>query len=190
VALVGGNECDVHPVFNNAKTFSDPPDPDNSDNVVSIVTQLKDGEPPIITCPDPITVVSVQGSSLPATTQEIAEFLEGASAIDNCDPDVDITHDGPAIFPIGPTVVTFTATDDDGNTAMCSSTVTVVVPTPQSQPAAPQGTPNNPVQDVVNALTGGSGGGLCGVSMTQTLALSVFGLLAFSLHARGQRRRR
>lgn len=190
VALVGGGECDVHPIFNNAKTYSDHPDPNNGDNVVNVVTQLKDGEPPIITCPAPIVVISPQGSSLPPTTPEIAEFLEGASAIDNCDPDVDITHDGPALFPLGETLVTFTATDDDGNTAMCSSTVTVVEPAPQSQPAGPEETPSNPVQDVVNALTGGSGGGLCGVSMTQTLAMSVFGLLAFSLHARGQRRRR
>jgi len=36
------------------------------------------------------------------------------------------SHDGPGLFPLGPTTVTFTGTDAAGNTAQCQATVTVI----------------------------------------------------------------
>lgn len=48
----------------------------------------------------------------------------GATASDNCG--VVITNNAPAIFPIGTTNVTWTATDPSGNVSTCTRTVTVV----------------------------------------------------------------
>ena len=47
-------------------------------------------------------------------------------ANDLCDGIVAVTNDAPAIFPLGDTVVTFTAVDSSGNAAMGTTTVTVV----------------------------------------------------------------
>jgi hypothetical protein len=52
--------------------------------------------------------------------------LPEPEAIDNVDPDVTIVSDEPATYPIGKTLVTWTATDDAGNSATWSLTVTVV----------------------------------------------------------------
>jgi hypothetical protein len=52
------------------------------------------------------------------------------TATDNCDPSVTVTSDAPAVFPLGVTTVHFTATDDDGNQAQASTTVTIVDTTP------------------------------------------------------------
>jgi probable HAF family extracellular repeat protein len=52
--------------------------------------------------------------------------LPQPEAIDNVDPDVTIVSDEPATYPIGPTLVTWTATDAAGNAATWSLTVTVV----------------------------------------------------------------
>jgi len=63
---------------------------------------------------------------VPVDDDRIQTFLAGASAIDDTDPDPVITNDAPAVFPVGDTVVTFTATDASGNYDTCTSTVTVV----------------------------------------------------------------
>src|SRR5207245_1433481 len=46
------------------------------------------------------------------------------TASDSCS-SVTLSNDAPASFPKGPTVVTWTATDSNGNTATCQQTVTV-----------------------------------------------------------------
>ena len=81
-----------------------------------------DTTPPVITCPADVTVEQEtrDGTVVPLT----------ATATDICDADVDITSDAPAIFPLGTTTVTFTATDDAGNTASCTTMVTVQDTTP------------------------------------------------------------
>jgi len=89
-----------------------------------------DNTPPSITCPDDITVECSAEGGTPATDPAIQAFLNGASATDICDATPTITHDAPALFPEGATVVTFTATDDAGNSASCMATVTVIDTTP------------------------------------------------------------
>jgi hypothetical protein len=53
-----------------------------------------------------------------------------AMATDVCDADVDITNDAPAVFPLGDTVVTWTATDDSGNSNTETQTITITDTTP------------------------------------------------------------
>jgi hypothetical protein len=83
---------------------------------------VEDTTAPQLTVPADVTVEQ-------ATADGTVVPLE-ASATDICDVDVEITSNEPAIYPLGETVVTFTATDDSGNTATGTTTVTVVDTTP------------------------------------------------------------
>ena len=56
---------------------------------------------------------------------DILEFLAQVQASDLCDTNVTITSDAPEFFQLGDTLVTFTATDDSGNSAQTAATVTV-----------------------------------------------------------------
>jgi hypothetical protein len=83
---------------------------------------VQDTTAPVITCPADVTEEQV--------TADGTEISLTATATDICDVDPTITSDAPAIFPLGTTTVTFTATDDSGNIATCTTTVTVVDTTP------------------------------------------------------------
>lgn len=84
---------------------------------VSFTVTITDNQPPAITAPANITIVS--GSVINLGT---------ATAIDNCGTPI-ITNNAPVSYPLGVTVVTWTATDAAGNTASAVQTVTVTVPT-------------------------------------------------------------
>ena len=71
------------------------------------------------------TVEQVNSSGTPASEVDLE-----ATAEDICDALVEITHDAPAIFPLGTTTVTFTATDDSGNSSTATMDVTVEDTTP------------------------------------------------------------
>lgn len=89
---------------------------------VGTVTQLVtvvDVEAPSILGGADVTVPVDQGQ-LYATV-----VLPQPEALDNVDADVTIASDKPATYPIGQTLVTWTATDDAGNSATWSQTVTV-----------------------------------------------------------------
>ena len=49
---------------------------------------------------------------------------------DFCDPDPGVSNDAPALFPLGSTDVTWTAVDDDGNTASAMQNVLIEDTTP------------------------------------------------------------
>jgi len=83
---------------------------------------VQDAAPPEITCPADVTV---EQESYAGTVVALE-----ATATDNCDTNPVITSDELAIYPLGVTIVTFTATDASGNSASCSMTVTVVDTTP------------------------------------------------------------
>jgi hypothetical protein len=88
----------------------------------TVVITVQDTTPPVITCPPNETVEqeSAAGTVVPLT----------ATATDICDADPTITSDELAIYPLGTTIVTFTATDDSGNSATCTTTVIVEDTTP------------------------------------------------------------
>ena len=105
---------------------------DHCMNVETVtVTQLitvNDEMDPVITCPADV-IVECDGMG---NASDLATFLAGASATDNCDTDVTITHDyedgdlSDECGATGTVTVTFTATDDCDNDASCSATFTIV----------------------------------------------------------------
>jgi len=98
---------------------------DASGNVATktfTVTVVDTTEPTLTPPPD----VTVEQTSADGTPVELGQ----ATATDICDADVSITNDAPAVFPLGETVVTWTATDDSGNVATATQRVTIVDTTP------------------------------------------------------------
>jgi hypothetical protein len=92
----------------------------NSSSATAIVT-VEDVTPPELIVPEDI-IVEMQNAAG-------AEVSLTPTASDTCDADVEITSDEPEVFPLGTTTVTFTATDDSGNSTSESITVTVQGPT-------------------------------------------------------------
>jgi len=94
---------------------------DASGNVAhaSTFVTIVDTTPPVISnIPPPQTVKT-------SNTHGVAVALALPTATDICDAAPKVTSDAPAIFPIGTTTVTFTATDASGNSSQASTTVTV-----------------------------------------------------------------
>jgi hypothetical protein len=125
---IGVNDDDVKPFLRsdeNVLEFQDRDDDSCVHNAFFVVECKElpgDTTPPVITCPADVTVEQEtrDGTVVPLT----------ATAIDDCDPDPTITSDALAIYPLGTTTVTFTATDASGNSASCTTTVTVIDTTP------------------------------------------------------------
>ncbi|WP_411032407.1 gliding motility-associated C-terminal domain-containing protein [Spongiimicrobium sp. 3-5] len=94
---------------------------DTSGNV-AICTQkviVEDNSTFTITCPDDVTAQTDIGG---CTATNVV--LETPAATTGCSMTV-VTNDAPTEFPLGETLVTWTATDTSGNTATCVQTVTV-----------------------------------------------------------------
>ena len=89
-----------------------------------------DTTPPVIAAPADITV---EGNTIGGA---IGVVLGSPTVSDNADPSPSVTSDAPAFFPLGITIVTWTATDASGNTASDTQTVTVVDTTPPTISAA------------------------------------------------------
>ena len=96
---------------------------DTDDVTINVV----DITAPVVTAPASITV-EAEGALTPAATAVIAVFLSSATVVDVIDGDLSaaVAHDAPPAFPLGPTVVTFSATDAALNTGAADATVTVV----------------------------------------------------------------
>ncbi len=107
-------------------TVSDGIESDQDQMTVTVV----DTTPPVIVCPADITVECTSHDGTPKGDAQLVPFFSGVSATDVCDSAPDLTNDAPDYFALGATVVTFTATDADGNSASCQATVTVEDTTP------------------------------------------------------------
>jgi pimeloyl-ACP methyl ester carboxylesterase len=95
---------------------------DASGNVAmaSTTVTVVDTVPPVLSnVPAPVRVEQTSHRGTPVS-------LPLPTATDVCDADPDVRSDAPEAFPLGRTVVTFTATDDSGNRATATTTVTVV----------------------------------------------------------------
>jgi hypothetical protein len=104
------------------RTYTATDDCGNTATCTQTIT-VNDTMPPQISCPAGVTVQCLDDVPAP----------NPPSATDNCDDDVDVVHTGDS-DPEGtcPTVITrtYTATDDCGNTATCTQTITVSDTTP------------------------------------------------------------
>ena len=65
-----------------------------------------------------------------ATGQANSVNIGQLMAVDNCTENPTLTNDAPSVFPLGDTLVTWTATDDAGNTVTFPQVITVVDTTP------------------------------------------------------------
>lgn len=88
---------------------------------VSFNVVVVDNQPPAITAPANVTVNANAG-----TTYATGVNLGTATATDNSLSGVSITNNAPTQFPLGQTVVTWTATDAAGNSTTATQIVTVL----------------------------------------------------------------
>jgi hypothetical protein len=133
------DNCDTNvPVTNNAPavfglgvtavTFTATDDAGNTETCMANVTIVDTTDPTITYCPADSVVECSSHCGVPKA--ELAAWLGAFAATDLCDADPDLTNDAPNCFPMGPTLVTFTATDESGNFAQCTATITVEDTTP------------------------------------------------------------
>ncbi|XP_070570291.1 uncharacterized protein [Ptychodera flava] len=102
---------------------------------VTVNCQPEDTEPPVITnCPSDITVIDSGNNG------EQVSWVEPDATDNSGNVYLTSTHQPGATFTAGSTVVVYTASDDAGNNAMCSFTVTVV---PDNTPPVITGCPSD-----------------------------------------------
>ena len=114
----------VLPIGSTVVTFSASDLAGNLGSATATIT-VTDQAGPDVTPPEAITVAADNADGTPAANESIAAFLTGASASDNVDSSVPVTNNAPATFPLGETVVVFSATDAAGNTGNATARLTV-----------------------------------------------------------------
>ncbi|MBZ0206686.1 MAG: HYR domain-containing protein [Flavobacteriales bacterium] len=94
----------------------------NTSTCTQSVTVI-DNITPQLNCPPAVTATSTSGCTASSVD------LGAPVATDNCGL-ADLINDAPSIYPLGSTVVNWTAVDITGNTTTCTQTVTVIDNTP------------------------------------------------------------
>jgi hypothetical protein len=102
------------------------PAPTPIQTVTPTPTPTPDTAPPVLTVPTDVTVT--------ATAKLTPVTLGTASAVDLVDGLVAVASNAPLVYPVGSTVVTFTAADSSGNVATENVTVTVLNASPVLAP--------------------------------------------------------
>jgi len=92
---------------------------------------VQDASAPVVTPPASIIVAANNAAGTAASNSAIQTFLSAATALDDVDGPIIPTHNAPSVFPLGETVVTFSATDLASFTGNAQASVTVV---DQTQP--------------------------------------------------------
>ena len=94
---------------------------DTSENSISDTQQIliEDTTPPTITTPSNVEIEITSANGMQVD-------FGSASSQDIVDDNPIISNDAPAVFPLGETIVTWTATDSSGNSASATQTITVV----------------------------------------------------------------
>jgi len=149
-------------------------DPSHHTVTASRQVSVADTQPPHIECPEPIIVDLLEGALVNVTPG-------AARATDSCS-EARVTSPTQSSFPLGTTPVTYTATDAAGNTASCTTTITVrelKAPDTTTEPPAP-----GPFD---RALMGGGNGCSSTGSGPSSLAVMALGLLAALLSKKSAR---
>ena len=114
-ATITNDAPDLFPLGNTTVTWTAQDDRDTA-NDTQIIT-IQDTTDPVITPP---------GDVIHEATSILSMIKLGvATATDTVDPMPTITSDAPASFPIGTTTITYTATDDSGNSATATQEITI-----------------------------------------------------------------
>ena len=125
-AVITNNAPGLFPLGTTVVTWT-VTDSGDTANAYQVIT-VRDTTPPVVTPPPDITV-------------EAAALLMpvdlGTPTVTDADPDPTITNDAPESFPLGTTVVTWTATDSGGRATTATQTVTVRDTTPPVVTAPP-----------------------------------------------------
>jgi parallel beta-helix repeat protein len=103
----------------------------NIDEYLAGTDIFTDHIPPVLSVPTSITEAAINAAGAPDSTPLITAFLIAATAVDFKDGSMSVTHDAPAMFPLGTTKVTFSTSDNTGNTATGLANVLV---TDQTKP--------------------------------------------------------
>ncbi len=111
-----------------------------------------DTTPPVLTPPGGRNVYATTPTGTPRDNPALSPFLNGGAANDVVDKALPIVNDAPEFLPVGPTTVTFSTTDDSGNAARGTSTITVfpMPPAGTTPPPLPQPADRTPPDDVKN----------------------------------------
>ncbi len=155
---VGNNALADFPLGTTPVTFTATDSCGNAGTATASVTILVEGNnDPVVTAPAPLAVTAALcATSVPQSDAQITTWLDSATATDTEDGALPVSNDAPLDFPIGDTLVTFTATDTLGATGSADSTLTVNetpnTPPTVSAPSAititvPQGTTSLPASD-------------------------------------------
>ncbi len=121
---ITNNAPTLFPLGTTVVTFTAVDDAGNTSTDTATVTVI-DTTAPTITAPTSITLEATTTGGAAPTQTAIATLLGGAIATDDVDASVTVTNNAPMLFPLGTTVVTFTATDDEGNVSTATSNVTI-----------------------------------------------------------------
>ena len=117
--VISTGPCTGATVIHRTWTATDPDDSSLVSTCLQVITLADNVNPTISNCPNDISLVSNDGNCVVAT-------WTAPTASDNCGtPTLQSTLSSGACFAIGNTVVTYTATDNCGNTVTCSFNVFV-----------------------------------------------------------------
>jgi len=116
---LSNNAPSTYPVGSTTVTWTATDNVGNIATCTQVVTVV-DNQAPTITCPTDRTVGTAGGSCNVSSVS-----LGTPTTADNCSV-ASVTNDGLATYPLGTTVVTWTVTDVNGNTASCTQNVNVV----------------------------------------------------------------
>ncbi len=103
---------------------------------------VTDTTAPVLSVPEPLRITKSHANGVPRSDAAIAAFLAGAKATDLVDGALPATSEAPAIIPLGPTAIVFSAVDRAGNRAQTQVIVTVALEERTPVPAA--GAPTAP----------------------------------------------
>ena len=118
--VTNNHPSNIYPVGETLVTWSVTDASDNTNECVQAV-MVQDTENPVINCNADI---SVNNDTDMCSTVII---LDLATATDNCSTSPDIESDHlSSVYPVGTTIVTWTATDEYGNSDSCTQNVTVI----------------------------------------------------------------